>query len=226
MTKYFAVRIVLVVSLHLVLLWLATAPLSIPAEHDNRVWVQLVHREPSPIPIPEKLVAEPVSTPLPSKRARSPATSEPPPAPVAPAAQASIVETVEERALLADTKASTSAPPADVVQQALKAVAGIDRQLRSEHRQEFSAPPDTPHTRLAKGFAAAHAAVKPKWFEAARTELISAPNDPKRIYRITTGMGEYCLYYPDKGSIAANSDPRSGLAGFGQPTAAGCPIPF
>jgi hypothetical protein len=57
------------------------------------------------------------------------------------------------------------------------------------------------HARLAKGFAAAHAAAKPKWFEAARIELISAPNDPKRIYRVITAIGEYCLYYPDKGRL-------------------------
>jgi hypothetical protein len=150
-----------------------------------------------------------------------PEPSPPTAAPVEQTAPAPAVDPLEERASRAD-----STPPADVVQKALKAVGEIDRQLRSEHRQQFFAPPDTPHTRLAKGFAAAHAAVKPKWFEAARTELISAPNDPKRIYRVTTGMGEYCLYFPDKGSISANSDPRSGLAGFGQPTAAACPIPF
>ena len=87
-------------------------------------------------------------------------------------------------------------------------------------------PPETAHTRLAKGFAQAHAAVKPKWFEAARIELWSAPNDPKRIYRVITATGEYCIYLPDKGSMSLNLSARSGYAGFGEGTAAPCPIRF
>jgi len=79
---------------------------------------------------------------------------------------------------------------------------------------------------MAQAFAAAHAAVKPKWYEAAQVELISAPNDPKKIYRVTTAAGEYCVYYPDKAGISANSNPKSGWASFGQPTMAGCPMPF
>ena len=88
------------------------------------------------------------------------------------------------------------------------------------------APPETAHTRLAKGFAQAHAAVKPKWFEAARIELWSAPNDPKRIYRVITATGEYCIYLPDKGNMTLNLSARSGYAGFGEGTAAPCPIRF
>ncbi|OYO30133.1 hypothetical protein [Janthinobacterium sp. PC23-8] len=102
----------------------------------------------------------------------------------------------------------------------------IDRQLRAEHPQQFVAPPDTPQTRLAKGFAEAHAAARPKWFEAARIELWSAPNDPKRICRIITATGEYCIDMPDKGNLTLNLDTRSGYAGFGGGTAAPCPIRF
>ena len=122
--------------------------------------------------------------------------------------------------------AAPKAAPLTLAQQALQAAGAIDRQLRAEHPQEFVAPPDTPQTRLAKGFAEAHAAVKPKWFEAARIELFSAPNDPKRIYRVITATGEYCIYLPDKGNMTLNLSARSGYAGFGERTAAPCPIRF
>ena len=113
-----------------------------------------------------------------------------------------------------------------LAQRALQAAGAIDRQLRAEHPQQFAAPPDTPQARLAKGFEEAHAAVKPKWFEAARIELWSAPNDPKRIYRVITATGEYCIYMPDKGNMTLNLSARSGYAGFGGGTAAPCPIRF
>ena len=122
--------------------------------------------------------------------------------------------------------AGSKAGALNLAQRALQTAGAIDRQLRAEHPQEFVAPPDTAQTRLAKGFAEAHAAVKPKWFEAARIELWSAPNDPKRIYRVITATGEYCIYLPDKGNMTLNLSARSGYAGFGEGTAAPCPIRF
>ena len=133
----------------------------------------------------------------------------------------------QDYSLLADPPpAAPKAGSLTLAQQALQAAGAIDRQLCAEHPQEFVAPPETPHTRLAKGFAEAHAAVKPKWFEAARIELWSAPNDPKRIYRVITATGEYCIYLPDKGNMTLNLSARSGYAGFGEGTAAPCPIRF
>jgi len=126
----------------------------------------------------------------------------------------------------APAPATPASGTSTLAQQALKAAGAIDRQLRAEHPQAFTAPPDTPQSRLAKGFAEAHAAVKPKWFEAARIELFSAPNDPRRIYRVVTAAGEYCIYLPDKGSMSLNLSARSGYAGFGEGTAAPCPIRF
>nr|WP_315257794.1 hypothetical protein [uncultured Duganella sp.] len=143
----------------------------------------------------------------------------PPPVPAATA------DTPEVQALLAEPAPAKSLPP-DVVRQALKDVAAIDRQLRAEHPQALTPAPGSPNARLARGIAAAGAAVKPKWFEQARIELFSAPNDPKRIYRVITAMGEYCLFYPDTGSIAFNSAPKSGWAGAGQPTMSDCPTRF
>lgn len=134
-------------------------------------------------------------------------------------------DTPEVQALLA-APAATASPPPDVVRQALKDLAAIDRRLRAEHPQTLKSSPDAPNARLARGFAAALDAVKPKWFEQARIELFSAPNDPKRIYRVITAAGEYCLFYPDTGSISFNSAPKSGWAGAGQPTMSDCPTRF
>ncbi|MBV7536553.1 hypothetical protein KW842_12325 [Duganella sp. sic0402] len=216
-----------VVALHLALLWLALRPVQRPAVRDNRVWLQLpLHPMPFPLPqvdswfTPERKPALPKAP----RQPRPPAIiAAPEPAPMVTA------DSPEVAALLAPpapVPSPSSSPPADVVRQALQDVAAIDRQLRAEHPQPMNAEPGALSARLAKGMAAAHAAVKPKWFEQARIELISAPNDPKRIYRVTTALGEYCLYYPDTGSIAFNSNAKSGHAGAGQPKVAGCPVPF
>lgn len=212
-----------IILLHLALFWAATRPVHTRSAHDDRVWLQLM-------------------PPPPLQRLLPPA--QPAPAPARPPAIRTVPADTRTAAPQASTQASTQdrppddAPPAEplpatpkaspltLAQQALQAAGAIDRQLRAEHPQEFVAPPDTPQTRLAKGFAEAHAAVKPKWFEAARIELFSAPNDPKRIYRIITATGEYCIYMPDKGNMTLNLSARSGYAGFGEGTAAPCPIRF
>ena len=215
-----------IVILHLALLWVATRPARQDVPHDGRVWLTLMPSlPPAQEPIPP---ATPAPRPLPAARAApaSPPDASPPKA-ATPAATVSPPERPEDHAV---TTAPAPAPPASgtstLAQQALQAVGAIDRQLRAEHPQEFTAPPDTPQSRLAKGFAEAHAAVKPKWFEAARIELFSAPNDPRRIYRVVTASGEYCIYLPDKGSMSLNLSARSGYAGFGEGTAAPCPIRF
>jgi hypothetical protein len=220
--------VALVLLLHLGLLWLALRPLYRPVVRDDRIWVQLwqpaVRSAPTPaaVALPRRAAAPPA--------AASPATAPASPAPESPAAapaspSPASVDTPEVQALLAAPAPAQSLPP-DVVRQALKDVAAIDRQLRAEHPQALTPSPGSPNARLARGIAAAGAAVKPKWFEQARIELFSAPNDPKRIYRIITAMGEYCLFYPDTGSISFNSAPKSGWAGSGQPTMSDCPTRF
>lgn len=239
----------LVALLHAALLWWATRPLPHPAPRAQSVWMQLLLPPPgaatAPAPAASVAPAAP-PTPVAAKTQRrgvqrqvsasasvvtpaAPAAAPPSPAvPVAAAESAPApADSPEERALQSPPPASDTRPlPAGTVQQALKAVGAIDRTLRAEHPQQFEAPPDTPRARLIRGLVAAHAAVGPKWFEAARIELISAPNDPKRIYRVTSALSQYCVYFPDKASIAANSDPKSGWASFGQPKMSSCPIPF
>ena len=206
--------------LHLALIWAVTRPLSRQVEHDGRVWLQLM----PPLPQTRGLIA--------------PAKPKPEPAPPLPVFRAAPAITPSAPTTVPAPTPPDDAPPAEpapetpkagaltLAEQARQAAGAVDRQLRSEHPQEFTAPPDTPQTRLAKGFAEAHAAVKPKWFEASRIELWSAPNDPKRIYRVITAAGEYCIYMPDKGSMSLNLSARSGHASFGEGRAAPCPIRF
>jgi hypothetical protein len=214
-----AARMTAIVLCHLALLWFATRPVKTPAGQDQRVWVQLV--------MPQRMQPvgrrnEPSARSVPEAAARAAGVAKVMEAPTAAPRESMTDEVVEASGETEEPKAQSP----DLLQQAIKSVGAIDRQLRAERPQHFKTVPDSSSQRLAKGFAAARAAVKPKWYEAAQTELISAPNDPKRVYRVTTAMGEYCLYYPDKGGISANSDPRSGRSEFGQPMASTCPIPF
>ncbi|OBV36799.1 hypothetical protein [Janthinobacterium psychrotolerans] len=203
--------------LHLALLWSVMLPVQRSVRQDQRAWIQLLQ--------PRQLA----SVPQPPPRQASPAPAKPPasrPKPTASPLQTPPASAPEDAPPSEPAPAAPMPEAVPLAQRALQAAGAIDRQLRGEHPQEFTAPPDTPQTRLAKGFAEAHAAVKPKWHEAARIELWSAPNDPQRIYRVITATGEYCIYMPDKGNMTLNLSARSGHAGFGGGTAAPCPIRF
>jgi hypothetical protein len=227
--------IALVILLHLALVWLATRPVRNPVPHDTWVWIPR-HPPQMLMPMPGEPSGAWGRKPPPARpafkpqRAPADASDRPSQALPMPSSPQSPPDSAEERALTELSETPTfrndGQPATDALERALKAAGAIDRQLRAEHPQGFTAPPDSPHARFIKGLEAAHAAVGPKWFEAARTELVSAPNDPKKIYKVTTAAGSYCLYFPDKSSISANSDPKSGWAGFGQPTMADCPHPF
>ena len=216
------------VLLHLALFWAATRPAHRGIAHDDRVWLQLVPPLPPARNATSPVERDPPSPRLPARPAGAATASPPkdavPPAPPAPAPDQPQDRQQDNPLLAEPAPAAPRTEPRSLAQRALLAAGAIDRQLRAEHPQEFVAPADTAQTRLAKGFAQAHAAVKPKWFEAARIELWSAPNDPKRIYRVVTATGEYCIYLPDKGNMTLNLSARSGYAGFGEGTAAPCPI--
>ena len=215
--------------LHLALLCLLLRPAHDVIAPDARIWVTVLAprpaavatRPPAPAP-PERAAAQ--SAP---RAARPPAAAPAvtvaalPPTPDDPlAAPAPLPAELDLAA------APAAAPRGDTLAQALKAVGAIDRQLQAGRPQTLAPSPDSLDARLAKGFAAARAAVGPKWYEQARTELISAPNDPRRIYRITTALGKYCVFYPDKASMTTNLDARSGRGNFGEPKISSCPIPY
>jgi hypothetical protein len=225
-----ALNTALIVLLHLALLWALTRPVAQRAERDGRTWIQWLR----PVaPKPEVVVRPQPAAPLtripvlrqpaPAADASPPSAQTAPPVTAQSPAQPPPAQAADDHALFAEAPVPGKLPP-DVLQQALKSVGEIDRQLRAENPQAPSAPADSSSARLAKGIAAAHAAVKPKWFEAARTELISPANDPNRIYRVTTALGEYCLYYPDKNGAIGSA--RSGRANLGEPRVAPCPVPF
>jgi hypothetical protein len=240
-----AIAVVLVAALHLALLWLASRPVQMPVPPDHRVWIQLLR--PVPVAPPPRVMspqAPPQAQPA-RNRAQNRSTGSTAPRvsrESTASASAPAVEAAPPQAavpapspapysdpLAAPPAAAPSAPatlPPDVLQQALKAAGAIDRELRTERRQSLSLDADSVQAKLDKGFAAAHAAVKPKWYEKAQVELFSAPNDPRRIYQITTALGTYCLFYPDKASMSVNSSAGSGHASFGQPLMGSCPQRF
>lgn len=244
-SRRLAIAVVLVVALHLALLWLATRPVQMPVPPDHRVWVQLLRSVPAAPPPRVMSPQAPPHAPPQAQPARNRAqdrsagssaprvsresTAPAPAVEAAPPQAAAPAPAPYSDPLAGPPAAAPPAPatlPPDVLQQALKAAGAIDRELRTERRQSLSLDADSVQAKLDKGFAAAHAAVKPKWYEKAQVELFSAPNDPRRIYQITTALGTYCLFYPDKASMSVNSSAGSGHASFGQPLMGSCPQRF
>lgn len=246
----------LVLAIHLAIVWQATRPPVTALEADHRIWTPLLlPREVAPVylhqPAPPRVDKRPVPDEDSGKQDRmhkpvkkdtqnsaensaqntAAGKTAPTPASNASAVPAGALPADEWLLPAAPAKPASRADagkalPPGLLAQALKSAGAIDRQLRAEHPQEFTAPVETSQSRLAKGMAEAHAAVKPGWFEPARMELFSAPNDPKRIYKVTTAAGEYCVYYADKGSMSENLSARAGHASFGEARVAPCPIRF
>jgi hypothetical protein len=111
----------------------------------------------------------------------------------------------------------------------------IDRELREQDKADkadkadkeggdvaFSVAGDTGNQRLAKGIAAAHAAAPNKWYQAAKIEDFTPPgDDARKIYKITTALGSYCVRYKDK-----NRALNQGAANLGEPLIGACPQMF
>lgn len=105
----------------------------------------------------------------------------------------------------------------DLVKQAGKA----DRETRpANESQAYGPAPDSIEAVMTKAFTAAKLAVPLKWYEAARIELFSAPNDPKKIYQVKTAFGTYCLFYPSM------YEEVGGGASARQPRISSCPRRF
>jgi hypothetical protein len=125
-----------------------------------------------------------------------------PPRPDAPQRPAEAAPPAPE-ALAATPPAPAEAAPAqparpsvdEIMRMAKRDIGKIDKDLRKEFPQRGErAPLDTPQARLEKGIAAAHAAVRPKFYEAARMEEISSPGGSgARIYKVTTAVLTYCI---------------------------------
>lgn len=112
----------------------------------------------------------------------------------------------------------------------------IDKELRDEEKEKekgkekrdegantpFSAAGDSAQQRLSKGIEEAHAAAPNKWYQAAKIEDFTPPgDDARKIYKVTTALGTYCVRYKDK-----NRAFNQGAANLGEPLIGACPHMF
>ena len=152
-------------------------------------WIRAFTRPPAsmaPAPAPQK------TQPAAPRTARStppvPAAQRPP-EPAAAATEPVAVDTTFDK------------PAPSLRERALRGVGAIDKALRKEspaHRAD--SPVSTPQSRLEAGFAEAY---RPKAWEApVITELSDQGQNGRRIYKVKTGLGTYCIY------VDGNSTPN------------------
>ncbi|RZA36561.1 MAG: hypothetical protein EOP92_04720 [Lysobacteraceae bacterium] len=166
------------------------APGQAEPENSFMQWVQLPpsvpESRPAPAP-PREDASQPVrrgpvrpTRPRPAAApadAATPATTESAPAPAAAAAE---------------TPARPSA--AEILENARRSVAGIDRALRKESKPTIVAPPDSPEIRMRQGMEQAHAMAPPRLWEAPKVEeLVNNTGDGARRTRVITGRRTYCI---------------------------------
>jgi hypothetical protein len=130
---------------------------------------------------------------------------------------------VKEMPLVAEA-APVASRTATILSIAKRDLGKIDRDLRDEFKQpRLSASVETALQRLARGIEQAHDAAPNKWYQAARIEDITPPgDDARKIYRITTALGSYCVRYPDKNKPGFDH----GQANLGDPLIGACPHTF
>lgn len=189
------------VLLHAVLIlgWqLAHAPPPAETEADGPdiQWLQLPPLVPDSRPAPAVTPQEPrrPGGPAPGRSVASrPSTVRTPSAPSAAAAASAFVqEAVPAAPPAAETPARPSA--ADIVENARRSVAGIDRALRKENKPLIVAPPDSPELRMRRGMEQARALAPPRLFEAPKVEeLVNNTGDGARRTRVVTGNKTYCI---------------------------------
>lgn len=102
-------------------------------------------------------------------------------------------------------------------------LAKADQEQRKEHPQAtLGAAVETREQRLAKGIELAHQMAPNKWYQAAKVEDITPPgDDARKIYKVTTALGTYCVRYADK-----NRAWDHGQANLGEPLVGACPHMF
>jgi hypothetical protein len=185
------------------------------------------HPPRTPVQAPaEAMVWVKVAPPaLPSKPAPPPvAAARPPASKPKPESASAAPPTVVQEAPVAE--APPVAPSADTMLSIAKRdVAKIDQQLREESGKQPRLSPSVESAlqRLARGIEQAHQAAPNKWYQAARIEDITPPgDDARRIYRITTALGTYCVHYKDKNRPGVDR----GQANAGEALVGACPHMF
>jgi hypothetical protein len=107
-----------------------------------------------------------------------------------------------------------SVPPAvpgagELVQNAKRDVGKIDRELRKAHPQLPQTVYDSVQSKLANGIAAA---AKRSWISGATTEEIFSPNGTgRRMYKIVTPAGFYCVTYESDSAAAGDDTMQHGV---------------
>lgn len=105
---------------------------------------------------------------------------------------------------------------------AKKDLSKADQEQRKEHPQALGTALETKEQRLAKGFELAHQMAPNKWYQAAKVEDITPPgDDARKVYKITTALGTYCVRYADK-----NRAWDHGQANLGEALVGACPHVF
>ena len=97
-----------------------------------------------------------------------------------------------------------------------------DQEKPRERPQTFGTTRETKQQRLAKGMEKAFDMAPNKWYQAAKIEDVTPPGaDARKIYKVTTALGSYCVRYVDK-SQAWNQ----GKANLGEALIGACPHEF
>ena len=124
------------------------------------------------------------------------------------------VAAVGSEPVIGDLSAQPAAPPmpaADLLRLTLYNAGKVDNELRQGKLAPLPPAKDTIRGKIDAAFEAAHQAVKPKWYEAAKVSEISAPGSRTRVYKIRTALGTYCISMADPssgGGVGGNSGPR------------------
>ncbi|MDC8757389.1 hypothetical protein [Janthinobacterium fluminis] len=184
----------LAATLHLALLYAFLQNRPVPpaeAAQAERPAIQWLRLAPTP---PSRAVAARPPSPPPRLAARPPeAPQRSAPAPVQAQAPAPETPTAAPEIIVEAAPARLSAD--EILRLAKRDIGKIDKDLRREFPSRGEpAPLDTPQARLERGFAAAHAAVPPKWYQGAKMEeLTPRGNSTARTYKISSALLTYCI---------------------------------
>ena len=154
-----------------------------PPDAESAVPIQWIKLSPPP------RVQAPPSVPVQRPSARPAAPTAPP----APSVPPPITLAAPPEPLPAPAAPATRNAE-DILRQARRDIGKIDQDLRKESPGQIRAPADTALTRLAAGIESATA--PPKLWQAPKIENVQDQGGyDRRIYKVTTGAGVYCIYY-------------------------------
>lgn len=160
----------------------------------------------SPPKPPVQVAAQAKVTPAP-KAITPPTADEIPPPPATAPTPAAIPDDPFAQAPVAQRPPSAS----DILNQARLDVRKIDKELRAAYPERAPVPPpDSKQARLERGINAAHEAVPPKWYQAAKIIELSTPDgeNKTRTYKIVTAIVTYCINIHPDGRRSYTNCPR------------------